>query len=216
MPVSTFRHPELLKPENFSPVTKDSFMKSGSVTQKKVATKMAYRQVTFSSIVSIRPIIHVNDIPAQVIRDGWFSREECANIKKNLARTAKLISHGVYEGDDENHCARGLECRVRSGAVVRRENKLNGLMAVLDEQDRQFDLDIVDEDLIRDAFAIVNLKSRIAALKMGISDHTEANLIHAEENEKQDGLDDISLEDSSDDELDHCEVYQSRALPVAA
>jgi hypothetical protein len=52
---------------------------------------------------------------------------------------------------------------------------------------------------------------------MGIKDHTEANLIHAlEEKAKEDDLDDISLEDSSDDELDHCNVYQSQALPPVA
>lgn len=176
MPVSTFRQPELLKPENFSPVTKDSFIKSAT---QKVATRMERppRQVTFNSIVSIRPTIHVNDIPGQVIRDVWFSRKECAHIKKSLTNTTKLISHGVYRGDDEHHCARGLEFRVRSGAIIRRENKKYGLMAVLEEQDRQEDLGIVDEELIREAYTLENRKCRIVALKMGMQDRAEANLI---------------------------------------
>jgi hypothetical protein len=178
MPISTFRHPQLLKPETFSPITKDSFAKN---TTRNVppAKKEERRRVTFNTRVSVRPMIHVNDISDEVIRDVWFCSDDFTNMKKGFARTVKLISFGVYQGDDDEHCARGLEYRIRAGALARRENKLSGLEAVLDEQDRQeVSCGVVNDELIRRAFLNVNFQCRLSALERGIKDQDEAGIIH--------------------------------------
>lgn len=214
MPISTFRHPQLLKPANFNPITKDSFSKNAT---KNVAPKKERRRVTFNTRVSVRPMIHVNDISDEEISDVWFCRDDFANMKKGFARTVKLISHGVYKGDDDVHCARGLEYRVRAGALARRENKLSGLEAVLDEQDRQLKSGIVNEERIREAFLNVSLKCRLSALKRGISDQDEADFIH-EDGNTQLFEDETSDESScSNDELDFCDTSKARkSAPLAS
>jgi hypothetical protein len=151
-------------------------------------------------------MIHVSDYSDEEIGDIWFCQADFVNMKKAFARTVKLVSQGVYQGDDEDQCARGLEYRGRSGALARRENKANGLDAVLDEQDRQYSLGIVDDELIRKAFVNSNIHCRLASLKMGIKDHEEAFLIHEDGDAQL--FDDELDEDSafSDEEMDYCDI----------
>ena len=198
MPISTFRHPQLLKPEDFNAISKDQFVANAPAKKER-------KRVSFKPSVSVRPIRHVNDIPEEELKEAWYNRREFDAMKKAFARTVKMISHGVYPGDDENHCARGLEYRVRVGALARRENKSNGLEAVLDEQDRQMHHGVVDDELIREAFVRENIQCRLSALQSGIRDQEEARFIHQEAEEYSN--DDLG-EDSMD--MDYCEVYQSR------
>jgi hypothetical protein len=205
MPVSTFRHPQLLQPEIFTTVSKDSF----PAPRSSKPVKKERRSVSFKPSVSIRPIVHVNNISECEIKAAWYCRSDFVDMKKAFAFTTKMIHNGVYPGDDDEQCARGLEYRVRSGALARRENKLNGLEAVLDEQERQTQWGIVDDALIRQAFVRENLQCRLSALQMGIRDQDEAELIHGED-EEQFSEDELVDDSSSDEEMDYCDMYQPR------
>lgn len=196
MPVSTFRQPQLLKPEGFNVISKNHFAAPKPV-------KRIRKRVTFKPSVNVRPILHVNDYTEDEIKSVWFCRSDFDAMKKGFARTVKLISHNVYRGDDDDHCARGLEYRVRAGALKRRENKLNGLEAVLEEQESQAQLGINDDESISRAFVRENLHCRLAALQVGIRDEEVAIAIHNEQ------LTNNTLQDesySSDKEMDYCDM----------
>lgn len=107
MPVSTLRQPQLLKPEGFNIISKDHF-----ATPKPA--KKDRKRVSFKPSVSVRPIRHVNEYTDEEIKNGWFCRNDFDAMKKGFVSTVNMISRGIYQADNEEHCARGLEYRVRA------------------------------------------------------------------------------------------------------
>jgi hypothetical protein len=126
----------------------------------------------------VRTIGHVNDLSESEIRRTWYHKEEYRQIRSSLSVTVRKITSGRYEGDTDSHCARGLEFRTPYGAQLRRKNKLDALIAVLDEQDRQMD----DNDLNDDALAQLYMQFSHARLheaqRRGELDELEALTIH--------------------------------------
>lgn len=136
------------------------------------------RRVNFNGQVMVRTIGHVNDLSESEIRRTWYHKEEYRQIRSSLSVTVRKITSGRYEGDTDSHCARGLEFRTPYGAQLRRKNKLDALIAVLDEQDRQMD----DNDLNDDALAQLYMQFSHARLheaqRRGELDELEALTIH--------------------------------------
>jgi hypothetical protein len=205
MPVANFRHPQLLQPESFS---RSSFVKSSVKTAEPVkkVKKSERRRVQFKDTVSVRPIRHVNNISEEEIKDVWYCRRDFQYMKAAFALTVKMITLGLYEGDCEEHCARGLEYRTLAGALRRRESKWDALNAVLDEQDRQRELGIIDGEIIRRVFLQENTHCRLASLETGIQDQDEARFLDMEDIES----DDASI---SADEMDYVTTpVESRSM----
>lgn len=175
----TFRQPQLLRPENFATTSKDHFDEMREPVQNKRL------RVTFRPHVNVRPIRHINNMSEEVVEKVWFSRVNFEEMKKEYAQTVKMIAYDIYKGDDEQHCARGLEYRLRPGALIRRANKLNGLEAVLNEQANQNRLGIINDERIAKAFRRENIRCRLSALQMGVRDEVEAKIVHEEEEKKQ-------------------------------
>lgn len=191
MPVaSLFRpQPQLLQPEFIqTSVVKGAF----KTTQSKPR-----RRVRFNQSVSVRPVLHVNNMSDDEIADAWYNRHECADIKRSMAVTIKMMSAGVLKVDDDEHCSRGLEHRTRPGSAQRRENKMIALDAVLDEQDRQQACGVVNDEAIRKVFVQENLHCRLAALEKGVADQDEARNLD-EQDEDVDSDDDYSSADEMD------------------
>jgi hypothetical protein len=82
--------------------------------------------------------------------------------------------------DNDKYCSRGLECRTRKGASVRRANRWNALDAVFVEQDRQRDLGIRNEKLLCQIYVAETCRSRLKALTLGIQDEKAAIAIHSD------------------------------------
>lgn len=208
MPVSTFRQPQLLQPETIDTSPECS---SGEFTIAPKPTTTTVRKprrsVQFKETVSVRPIRHVNAMCDDEI-NVWYCRSEFDRMKRSFAATVKMITIGLYEGDDEDHCARGLEFRTRAGALKRRGNKLNALNAVLDEQDRQREHETIDQERIRKIYVNENLHCRLSALELGLHDRDEAQKLEDESESSSDS-------DSSEDEMDYCDMYRNPSLTRA-
>jgi len=184
MPVATIRsQPRLLQPEeiNIPPGVDCGYRKhrkqlkagssSGSGGNHRQQSRR--RKVTFKQVVAVRPIKHVDNMTDDELDDIWFNRDDFDTFKMSFVRTVKLLSSGAFKGDDENHCARGLEGRTREGAFQRKSNKYHGRQAVLFEQERQRSLGINEDKLISEAYVVENLRCRLTALEMGIKDQNE-------------------------------------------
>ena len=126
----------------------------------------------------VRTIKHVNDISDSEIRKIWYQKEEYRHIKSNLSATVRNITSGKYNGDTDSHCARGLEFRTPYGSQLRRKNKLNALVAVLDEQDRQIDMDCVCDEALSRAYIDFSNARLLEAQRRGELDELEARRIH--------------------------------------
>lgn len=207
MPVaSLFRpQPQLLQSESIqTSVVKGAF---------KTIHSKPRRRVHFKESVSVRPITHVNNMSDDDIRNGWFTKGEFVQMKRSMAVTVKMLSAGIYQGDDDEHCARGLEYRTRVGNNKRKENKVNALDAVLDEQDRQHACGVLDDEGLRQVFLNTNLHCRLAALEKGVQDQEVARFLQLDSQDDEDDLVDESS--SSDDDMDYCTTPDNMSLMKA-
>jgi hypothetical protein len=131
------------------------------------------RRVVFNRDVYVQETIHVNDYTDNEIDATWYTREDFKNQKAEFAITVRMLATDRYSGDDDIHCARGLEYRHREGAKLRQKNKLNGLMSVLEEQSRQQLVGEENDEKISKAYIQANYHCRHAALEMGLFDEDE-------------------------------------------
>lgn len=133
------------------------------------------KKVSFNRLVFVRETLHIADYAFEEKRNTWFNKTEMQNIKAGMAATLRLIVSGNYQGDDDNHCSRGLEFRSRAGSRKRKENKLLALDAVLGEQDNQYNDGIINAKAISVVYQQVSLRPRIGAHERGVQDQIVAD-----------------------------------------
>lgn len=155
-------------------VTKASF----TTNQQRMPTIRPRRQITFNEQVVVRTIEHVNDKDDQEIANTWYKKAEYQMMRASFAVTVRKILNGQYRGDCEHHCARGLEFRSPGGAQRRRMNKLNSLVAVLDEQERQHEEDDENSEALACVYVHSNHSCRHEASQRGELDAEEALRMH--------------------------------------
>lgn len=205
--MNRFHQPQLLQPEGLR--IAENAKRSSKPTPKKIQ----YRRVQFKETVAVRPIVHIDNMSKEDISATWFSKNDFDIIKRSFASTVRMLTYGELSGDDDEHCARGLEFRTRNGALERRENKWNALNATLDEQDRQRELGISNDQLLSQIYITENKHCRIAALNLGQCDAEQARLVYLEEPCDNDQMVETSSasDDSSDDEMDYCTLHMLKA-----
>lgn len=138
MPIAAApRHPQLLTVDQRIPsaeINIRSNIKKNPCSSSAQMSKQT-RSIRFYEVVSIRSTIHLNDMTDDEIDDAWYTREEMTDIKRRMAAEVKHWVAG--KPMNENLSTRGLEFRTREGSQKRKANKINAIMAVLDEQDLQ-------------------------------------------------------------------------------
>ena len=205
--MNRFQQQKLLQPEGLT------IVENVKRTVKPTPKKSERRRVQFKETVAVRPIVHVDNMSEDDISAIWFSKADFDIMKKSFASTVRMLTFGEFSGDNDEHCARGLEFRTRNGALERRENKWNALNATLDEQDRQRELGISNELLLSQIYITENKHCRIAALNLGLRDAEQARLVHLEQTCDSDEMVETSSasDDSSDDEMDYCIQHMVKA-----
>jgi hypothetical protein len=169
------------------------------------------RRVHFKRMVSVRPILHVDDMSEERIHAMWLTKREMEEIRKSLSETVRLISLHDTKTDNESHFYRGLEIRTREGERQRRNNKSDALNAVLDEQDRQRSLGIHNEKLLSQIYTTECRVARSHAYRLGVTDELLAKAIHDEDSYDRSAILDFSnRSESSDEAMDYCESYRER------
>jgi len=144
----------------------DNAITKGQTSYKAEARK----SVTFAPEASVFLIIHVDEIPEEVVAACWYNDCEYARIKREYRRIIRLMESG-YIVEDENQTERGLEFHTRHGALTRRSNRYYISSAVRAEQERQWDIqDESGADEIAKMSAMHSAKSRSAAFLAGMRD----------------------------------------------
>jgi hypothetical protein len=140
----------------------------------QIMTGISCKKVTFNKLVYIREVMHVHDYSIEEKRDVWYQKFELDFQKQEVQETIRLIMQGCLNVDTNEHCARGLELRTRIGARKRRVNKLRVLAAVLDEQDVQFELSIIDNEMIAETYQRLSRGCKNEAIARGKLDRDDA------------------------------------------
>ena len=95
------------------------------------------KKVRFSHSLQIHETLHVSNFTEEELDNTWYNICDVSRLRREEQQTLELLNSGNYRGDCDQHCARGLEKRVRKGALDRRHNREVARLTVLDEQDRQ-------------------------------------------------------------------------------
>lgn len=95
------------------------------------------KRVRFNTQLVVRTTVHINDFSQKEIEDTWYQKADYEIMHRTSAETIKKLENGEYFGDTDNHCAGGLESRLRICDHRRRMRDLDSIYAVLEEHQRQ-------------------------------------------------------------------------------
>mmetsp|Transcript_16377 Transcript_16377/g.37619 ORF Transcript_16377/g.37619 Transcript_16377/m.37619 type:complete len:185 (-) Transcript_16377:234-788(-) len=147
---------------------------------KRAAPKKPLREsISFDEVVRIYYTLHVNDMSDEEFFNTFYQRDDFYAMKVDIVRTVTKVTKGMYEGDDEIQCSRGLECRTQSGAQERKENKLRSRNKVFLEQKRQEDCGICDPEALRSVYVSETKQCEQSARDLAKADEAEAKKIQA-------------------------------------
>jgi hypothetical protein len=120
------------------------------------------KSVSFNERVRSRPFLHINDYSDEELHATWLNADDMQSIRREIRCTVEMMRWG--DTFDENEYSRsGLEHRTSDGSRIRRENQSAAVNAVLDEQDRQFEGNYLDEQELADIYADCVYSSQVIA-----------------------------------------------------
>lgn len=135
------------------------------------------KSVSFFPGVSVREVLHVNDYTDEEMILTWYRGEDYQKIKMSFYHVVQKISSGCWLGDTDQETSRGLEYRHIEGSNRRKTNKLNGLMAVLDEQEKQWRDGLEDDESIASVYLKVTADCAQSAHELGKRDEQDVHAI---------------------------------------
>lgn len=135
------------------------------------SSKKIKKSVSFHHNTTVRPIPHSSQFTHKFKQNGWYSMEDYQEIS---SENNQILSHMMIGGQNmlkhvetSESTTRGLESRTLEGAEHKKISILDGLCAVLLEQERQRQKDEVNEERIREAYLQYTQVPAMAALKQG-------------------------------------------------
>lgn len=141
-----------------------------SIAQKLNGFNMAptrQRSVRFvEAATAVHEIPHIDDLSQQEVDDVWFTRSDYRRMKKEDEPIIKMLQSSTIT---PSH-ARGLENKCPMGAMQSRLAILDGISAVMQEQDRQIKVGRYDPDMMRSKYELATAEFGHEAYERGLSD----------------------------------------------
>lgn len=148
----------------------ENMLSSSPKAQRLSPSTTKRRSVTFHETVKVFAHIHIRDMPQNIISRTWYSPNDLLSIKQEVCQVANNTS----ADDSFAACPRGLEFRTITGAIRRRRNKERAWDAVMNEQDRQWDQNIIDEEAIAEVYRACSSRTAMEAHEAALEDAEEA------------------------------------------
>jgi hypothetical protein len=133
-------------------------------------TKKSVRFQKDQDLVTVHPITPRSQFTRQFIQQGWYNFEDYHMISQennHILKCMMIGGEGIKHVETSESTTRGLESKTLEGAEHKKISILDGLCAVLLEQERQRQKDVVDEERIREAYLLYTQVPAMAALKQG-------------------------------------------------
>ena len=131
---------------------------------------------------AVHTIPHRLDYDASQRSEIWVSLEEYETIREEVKRIVSLMDRRTRYGRQKlapvQECTRGLECQTQQGAIAKKVASLDGICAVLMEQDHQQSIGNFNGECIRRRYMEMT------------SGHVEAALRRAEQDADYDSPED--------------------------
>jgi hypothetical protein len=129
------------------------------------------KRVRFSDdLEQVRDITHVSQFSQRHLFQCFYRPEEYSYItaeNNTILKFMMIGGEGIKQVETATSTTRGLECKTLEGAEQKKIATLDGLCAVLLEQERQKQKNVVDEERIRQAYLAYTQVPAMAALKQG-------------------------------------------------
>jgi hypothetical protein len=141
------------------------------------------KQLRFYNGVCVRECLHISSFTEEEKHNSWYKKSDLHRIKSSFNNIVRDLSNGTWQGDTAEETSRGLEHRTQEGSLKRKANKLNSLMAVLDDQDRHvnnIDRKYVDETIAA-AYMVVASKSLLEARLLAARDEIDVQELWADD-----------------------------------
>jgi hypothetical protein len=129
------------------------------------------KQVQFSNdSPQVIEIPHSSQFSNRHLTSCFYTTEEFAYItaeNNTILKCMMIGGEGIRHVETSSSTTRGLECKTLEGAEQKKIATLDGLCAVLLEQERQKQKNVVDDERIRQAYLAYTQVPAMAALKQG-------------------------------------------------
>ena len=132
-----------------------------------------HKIVTFFQIVTIKAHEHFRDMSLEEREATWYKKENYVEMKRECIPAVRLMIKGVYPGDSDVLCKRGVEYRTPAGSKLRKKNQRDSVQAVISAQD----LD-QDDESIRSEYIKLSALEQLNAQKVGYEDALEAAALY--------------------------------------
>jgi hypothetical protein len=136
------------------------------------------------NLVTVHEVLHCQDYSKAEVDACWYSERDYKSFKKGSIKTLQLWrTGGVPVGGNSEHCLRGLECRTREGAQLRKEIKEATRSVLLAEIQRQRFEGLQDAQALADVCRLTSAPLQHQASIQGMCDEMEAReyntLVHS-------------------------------------
>jgi len=163
---------------------KDAEMEDVEMGAESRSKTKKSKSVRFFPEVIVREVLHVNEFTDEEVYLSWYRRSDFQRMKKSFVHIIQKLTNGCWPGDTEHETARGLEHRTREGSTKRKLRKLKGLMAVLDEQERQWMERTKDVEKIARGYMRVTVTASHSARVVAQKDRQEVHFLWQDIEEK--------------------------------
>eukprot|EP00536_Pseudo-nitzschia_multiseries_P004784 jgi/Psemu1/10821/gm1.10821_g len=140
---------------------------------------IARKKVTFHKTARVKRVKPRTHYTAEQHREMWYNDFDYTQIKRRAVETVRIMMKSARSGiafvDDDDHSARGLECRTKNAATERKQFKEYARMLVLDEQEDQDQLGFRSVSRLRRMYLKASNISSNKAREKGRRDAEAAN-----------------------------------------
>ena len=157
-----------------------SSLTSPKTSRKKAApSKGTKKCVRFQDhLLTVHPITPRSQFQKNQTASCYYNYDDYHMISQennNILKFMMIGGEGIKHVETATSTTRGLECKTLEGAEHKKISILDGLCAVLLEQERQRQKDVVDEEKIREAYLAYTQVPAMMALKQGKLDSKSAD-----------------------------------------
>lgn len=139
-----------------------------SVSSKSIVQKRFQFSLSSNEIYRIP---HLDDLSDEEVTATWYAKPDYEKIKMSMIPLIRKMMKSETVEESNRQTIRGLEYRTREGAIRRQHNKVEGISAVLAEQDRQRQVDGKGNDeLLSQVYSEVNCHCQVEAHQLALGD----------------------------------------------
>jgi len=162
-PQQKYNNRQMFEEDSCSSESTVSFQNSPDVPKRRIHFALTENEV--------HPIPHINDLSDQEVKETWYERSDYEKIKMALIPIVRKMMKGEPIEESNRLTIRGLEYRTREGAIRRQHNKAEAITAVMDEQDRQLDLNgRCEAEILRQTYIQINAHCQREAHELALGD----------------------------------------------